>query len=70
MKPMSTVTREDPRGSGAADKTLVAIAFETNGSTLGRAYLKTIDSFRSVELEQFVKDHVTTRAKVSMGCCK
>ena len=57
--------REGSRGRGAADKTLVAIAVETNGSTMGRAYLKTIDSLRSVELEQFVKDHVTTRAKVS-----
>jgi len=56
--------REGSRGRGAADKTLVAIAVETNGSTMGRAYLKTIDSLRSVELEQFVKDHVTTRAKV------
>ena len=56
--------REGSRGRGAADKTLVAIAVETNGSTMGRAYLKTINSLRSVELEQFVKDHVTTRAKV------
>ena len=34
--------REDPRGRGAADKTLVAIAVETNGSKMGRAYLNTI----------------------------
>ena len=60
--------REGPRGRGAEDKTLVAIAVETNGSTMGRAYLKTIDSLRMVELEQFVKDHVTKGAKVTTDC--
>lgn len=57
--------REGSRGRGAADKTLVAIAVETNGSTMGRAYLKTIDSLRSAELEQFVNNHVATKTKVS-----
>jgi len=56
--------REGPRGRGAEDKTLVAIAVETNGSTMGRAYLKTIESLKMVELEQFVKDHVAQGAKV------
>ena len=62
--------REGPRGRGAKDKTLVAIAVETNGSTMGRAYLKTIDSLRSVELEQFVKDHIATRTKICTDCYK
>ena len=57
--------REGPRGRGAKDKTLVAIAVETNGSTMGRAYLKTINSLTMTELEQFVKDHVTRATKVS-----
>ena len=57
--------REGPRGRGAKDKTLVAIAVETNGSTMGRAYLKTINSLTMTELEQFVKDHVARATKVS-----
>ena len=57
--------REGPRGRGAEDKTLVAIAVETNGSTMGRAYLKTINSLTMPELEQFVKDHVAKGAKVT-----
>lgn len=57
--------REGPRGRGAKDKTLVAIAVETNGSTMGRAYLKTINSLTMTELEQFVKDHVAITTKVS-----
>ncbi len=57
--------REGPRGRGATDKTLVAIAVETNDSRMGRAYLKIIDSLRSVELEQFVKNHVATKTKVT-----
>jgi transposase-like protein len=56
--------REGPRGRGADDKTLVAIAVETNGTTMGRAYLKTIESLKMVELEKFVKDHVTQGARV------
>ena len=56
--------REGPRGRGAKDKTLVAIAVETNGSTMGRAYLKTINSLTMTELEQFVKDHVARATKV------
>ena len=57
--------REGPRGRGAKDKTLVAIAVETNGSTMGRAYLKTINSLTMTELELFVKDHVARATKVS-----
>ena len=57
--------REGPRGRGAEDKTLVAIAVETNGSTMGRAYLKTIDSLKMNDLEKFVKDHVARGAKVN-----
>lgn len=57
--------REGPRGRGAKDKTLVAIAVETNGSTMGRAYLKTINSLTMIELEHFVKDHVARATKVS-----
>jgi hypothetical protein len=44
---------------------LVAIAVETNGALMGRAYLKTIESLKMVELEKFVKDHVTQGARVS-----
>ena len=57
--------REGSRGRGAEDKTLVAIAVETNGSTMGRAYLKTIDSLKMSELEKFVKDHVALGAKIN-----
>tara|TARA_B100000315_G_C14440985_1_gene524662 strand:+ start:106 stop:1002 length:897 start_codon:yes stop_codon:yes gene_type:complete len=57
--------REGTRGRGAKDKTLVAIAVETNGSTMGRAYLKTINPLTMIELEQFVKDHLARATKVS-----
>jgi transposase-like protein len=57
--------REGPRGRGANDKTVVAIAVETDGTTMGRAYLKTIDSLKMNELEQFVKDHVAQGSQVN-----
>jgi len=56
--------REGPRGRGAEDKTLVAIAVETNGSTMGRAYLKTINSLMMSDIETFVKDHVIQGTKI------
>lgn len=62
--------REGPRGRGAKDKTVVAIAVETDGSTMRRAYLKTIDSLTMGELEQFVKDHVAEGTKVRTDCFK
>ena len=62
--------REGPRGRGAKDKTLVAIAVETNGSSMGLAYLKTINSLTMAELEQFVKDHVVKGTKISTDCYK
>ena len=57
--------REGPRGCGAKDKTLVALAVETDGSTMGRAYLKIIVSLMMNELEQFVKNHVAQGSQVS-----
>jgi transposase-like protein len=62
--------RKGPRGRGAEDKRLVAIAVETNGSTMGRVYLKTINSLKAAELEQFVKDHVAIGTKVNTDCFK
>ena len=57
--------REGPRGRGASGKSLVAIAVETNGLTMGRAYLKTIDSFTMTDLRQFVHTHVSKGARVA-----
>ncbi len=56
--------RKGSRGRGAKNKTLVAIAVETNGITMGRAYLKTIDSVRADDLEQFVQGHILPKTKV------
>ena len=57
--------REGPRGRGAEDKTLVAIAVETNGTTMGRTYLKIIDSLKMNVLEKFVTDHVAKGTKIN-----
>lgn len=56
---------EGPRGRGAQGKTLVAIAVETDGINMGRAYLETMDSLLMDEMEQFVKEHVAKGTKVS-----
>lgn len=62
--------REGRRGRGAEGKTLVAIAVETNGSTMGRAYLKTIDSFTKADLKKFVGDHVAKGSRVATDSLK
>ncbi len=57
-------SREGKRGRGAEDKTLVAVAVETNGKTMGRARLKTITSFSRDELHGFIGSHVQPGALV------
>lgn len=62
--------REGTRGRGAEDKNIVGIAVETTGSTMGRAYLKILDSLKRPDIEQFVKDHVTTGTTINTDCFK
>ncbi len=50
--------RHGKTGRGAEGKTLVAVAVETQGKTMGRAYLEPIPNARKEALGQFVKDHV------------
>ena len=56
--------RKGARGRGANNKSLVAIAVETNGNTMGRACLEAIASARSDDLEQFVHDHISPKTEV------
>ena len=56
--------RKGARGRGATNKSLVAVAVETNGNTMGRAYLETIASAQSDDLEKFVHDHIALKTEV------
>jgi len=58
------------RGRGAKGKSLVAVAVETNGTSMGRAFLKTIDSASMKEIESFVNNHVTEGVKVTSDAFK
>lgn len=57
-------SREGKRGRGAEDKTLVAVAVETNGKTMGRARFQTISSTSREDLHGFIYVHVASGALV------
>ena len=57
--------RPGKRGRGAMGKTLVAAAVETNGKTMGRAYLETIDSASTDNLKSFISRNLTPGVKVT-----
>ena len=57
--------RPGKRGRGATGKTLVAAAVETNGKTMGRAYLETIDSASTDNLTSFISRNLTPGVKVT-----
>lgn len=57
-------SREGKRGRGAEDKTLVAVAVETNGKTMGRARFQTISSTSREDLHGFIYVHVVSGALV------
>lgn len=56
--------RKGARGRGANNKTLVAIAVETNGNTMGRACLEAIASAQADDLKQFTHDHIAPKTEV------
>ena len=56
---------EGKRGRGAENKSPVAVAVETDGKNMGRAYLKCIDSHSKEELKPFVKECIAPGAKVT-----
>jgi transposase-like protein len=57
-------SREGKRGRGAEGKTLVAIAVETDGKTMGRARLNRIESSTREELHGFIQSQVAPGALV------
>lgn len=50
--------REGKTGRGARGKSLVAVAVETDGKNMGRAYLKKIENASMKELSAFIKERV------------
>jgi len=50
--------REGKAGRGAGGKSLVAVAVETDGKNMGRAYLKKIEKASMKELSAFIKERV------------
>ena len=57
--------RPGKRGRGAEGKSLAAAAVETNGKTMGRAYLETIDSATTETLTSFVTRYLAQGVKVA-----
>lgn len=57
--------RPGKRGRGAEGKSLVAAAVETNGKTMGRAYLETIESASTYNLMSFISRTITPGVKVT-----
>ena len=62
--------RPGKRGRGAEGKSLVAAAVETNGKTMGRAYLETIDSATTDTLTSFVTRYLAPGVKVATDAYK
>ena len=56
--------REGKRGRGAEGKTLVAVAVETDGKTMGRARLRTVTSLSRVDLHGFIGSQVQPGALI------
>jgi transposase-like protein len=57
--------RPGKRGRGAADKLPVAAVVETNGKTMGRAYLEILDGVSAYNLTSFLSRHLTPGVKVT-----
>lgn len=62
--------RPGKRGRGAEGKSLVAADVETDGKTMGRAYLKTIDSATTDNLTSFISRNLTPGVKVTSDSSK
>ena len=56
--------REGKAGRGAEGKSLVAVAVETEGKNMGRAYLKKVDSHSMRELSDFISERVAKGSQV------
>ena len=70
MRPLWAGVRPGKRGRGAEGKSLVAAAVETNGKTMGRAYLETIDSATTDTLTSFVTRYLAPGVKVATDAYK
>jgi len=57
--------RPGKRGRGAEGKTPVAVVVETNGKTMGRAYLETIDAATTENLTSFLSRNLSPGVKVT-----
>lgn len=57
--------RPGKRGRGADGKSLVAATVETNGKTMGRAYLETIENATTDNLTSFLSRYLTPGVKVT-----
>lgn len=57
--------RPGKRGRGAAGKIPVAAIVETDGKTMGRAYLETIDAATTEHLTSFLSRHLSPGVKVT-----
>jgi len=62
--------RPGKRGRGAEGKSLVAAAVETDGKTMGRAYLETINEATTDTLTSFVTRYIAPGAKVTTDAYK
>ena len=69
-KPLSDIDAIDKLGRGAEGKSLVAAAVETDGKTMGRAYLETIDSATTDNLISFISRNLTPVVKVNSDSFK
>jgi len=58
-------SRPGKRGRGAAGKTPVAAVVETDGKTMGRAYLETIDAATTESLTSFLSRNLSPGVKVT-----
>ena len=56
---------EGKRGRGAENKSLVAVVVETDGTNMGRAYLKNIEHPSKEEIGGFLKTHVAKGVKIT-----
>jgi transposase-like protein len=59
-----------PRGRGAQGKSLVAVAVETDGTSMGRAYLDKLGSASMKDIESFVTQHLSKGIKVTSDAFK
>jgi len=57
--------RPGKRGRGAEGKTTVAAVVETNGKTMGRAYLETIESATTDNMTSFLSRYLSPGVKVT-----